>query len=267
MGVNHVLADVNKLSWVVSGRSAARRALILCPSCRFWKVEARKQQMGSLPEPRVEPRKPFTAVGTDLMGPLSVTIGRSTVKRYVCIFNCLATRAVHLEVVPSQEADAFIQAFHRFCSRRNVTPDKIFSNNGGNFIAAEKELIKTVKWHFNPPRASHQGGFYEVLFKIFQKICSVVAESTLTEFDLMTYVAEIEKIINNRPITSLPSNPNDCQALTSSAILTGSLADSFASHEFLKADAYRHSWKNTHYLATKFWNQWQTQYLNLLQPK
>ena len=202
------------------------------------------------------------------MGPLWVTIGRSRVKRYICIYNCMATRAVHLEVVPSQECDAFLQAYRRFCSRRNVSPAEIFSDNGGNFIAAEKELKRFVKWHFNPPRASHQGGFYEVFFRIFRKVFrAVVTESTLTEFDLMTYVAKIERIINNRPITKLPSNPNDSAALTPSAILKGSLADDSSSRKFSKTDAYRNSWKKTQYLANKFWHQWTTEYLNLLQPK
>ena len=79
---------------------------------------------------------PFKAVGTDLMGPLTVRIGRSSVKRYVCIFNCLATRPVHFEVVQALDADAFIQAFRRFCNRRNVRPSDVYSDNGGNFVAA-----------------------------------------------------------------------------------------------------------------------------------
>ena len=252
----------------LNGRSAAKRVLNLCITCRLWKISQGRQQMRNLPAQRVEAARPFNFVGTDLMGPILVTIGRSRVKRYVCIFNCLATRAVHLEVVPSQDADAFIQAYRRFCGRRNVTPAEIFSDNGGNFVAAEKELSKTVKWHFNPPRASHHGGFYEAFFRIFRQIFrSVVTDSTLTEFDLMTYMAEIERIINNRPITKLPSSPNESAALTPSAILTGSLADNSSSCEFLKAETYRQAWKKTQYLATRFWNQKTTQYLHLLQPK
>ena len=125
-----------------------------------------------------------------------------------------------------------------------------------------------MKWRFNPPRASHQGGFYEIFFKIFRKIFRTVAsESTLTEFDLLNYVTEIERILNNRPITNLPANPNDCTALAPSTILTGSLADVSDSREFSKADACRHAWRKTRYLANKFWDQWTKQYLPLLQPK
>ena len=174
---------------------------------------------------------------------------------------------MHLEVVPAVDCDSFIQAYRRFCNCRNVTPTDLYSDNGGAFVAAEKEL-RSVAWHFNPPRASHQGGFYEVFFKIFRKIFrAVVSEATLGEYDLLTYVAEIERIINNRPITSLPSDPDDWAALTPNAILTGSLADDAPLGVFLKADGYRHSWKKTQYLADKFWSQWTKQYLHLLQPK
>ena len=89
----------------------------------------------------------------------------------------------------------------------------------------------------------------------------------MNEFDLFTYVVEIERILNNRPITKLPNSPDDWTALSPSAILSGSLADDVKFDSFMKADAYRHSWKKTEYLADKFWKQWLNQYLPLLQPK
>ena len=96
--------------------------------------------MGNLPADRVTKSIPVKAVGTDLMGLSTVRIGRNSVKRYVCIFNCLATRAVHFEIVQALDADAFIQAFRRFCNRRNVRPSDVYRDNGGNFVAAEREL-------------------------------------------------------------------------------------------------------------------------------
>ena len=89
----------------------------------------------------------------------------------------------------------------------------------------------------------------------------------MNEFDLFTYVVEIERILNNRPITKLPNSPDDWTALSPSAILSGSLADDVKFDSFMKADAYRHSWNKTEYLADKFWKQWLNQYLPLLQPK
>ena len=268
LGVNHVLAELNKEVWIIKGRAAVKRVLNDCVSCRFWRSRAGSQQMGNLPPHRVKKSEAFQAIGTDMMGPLMVTAGRSRLKRYVCIFNCMATRAVHLEVVPSLDVNAFLQAYRRFCSRRNVVPSDVYSDNGGCFVAAEKELKGIICWHFNPPRASHQGGFYKVFFKLFRKLFrTVVASSTLTDYDFQTYVCEVERILNNRPITALPSSRDDWTALTPNAILTGSLADDVPPDKFLKADAYRNSWKKTQYPSDKFWQQWLTQYLPLLQPK
>ena len=112
-------------------------------------------------------KPPFTTVGTDMMGPILVTIGRTQGKRCICIFNCLATRIIHLEVVTSLDASLFLQAYQRFCNRRNANPTAIHSDNGGNFVAAEKWLSAEVTVKFNPPSASHHGGFYEIFKKLF----------------------------------------------------------------------------------------------------
>jgi len=139
--------------------------------------------MASLPWERVTPGKPFQSCGTDLMGPLNVRVGRSLKKRWLCIFNCLSTRAVHFEVVQSLDASAFIQAFRRFCNHRNCTPSIMYRDNDGNFIMANKELKGTmeeqssketsdsllkfgIQWKYNPPLGSHHSGFYEVFFRI-----------------------------------------------------------------------------------------------------
>ena len=133
-------------------------------------------------------------------------------------------------------------------------------------MAAAKSL-KKINWHFNPPRASHQGGFYEVFFQIFRKVFrSIVTQATLHEFDLLTYVAEVERVINNRPITPMPSSPDDWDALTPSAIQTGSLGPTDESSErLLKAETYKSTWKKTEFLIERFWRQWSRQYLPLLQ--
>ena len=67
--------------------------------------------MADLPKERITPDKPpFTAVGVDYFGPLEVKQGRSRVKRYGCIFTCLALRAVHIEIAHSLDTDSMINA-------------------------------------------------------------------------------------------------------------------------------------------------------------
>ena len=101
--------------------------------------------MRDLPFDRVNIGPCFKAIGTDLMGYLTIRSGPNSLKRYVCIFNCLATRAVHFEIVQSLEASAFLQAYTRFCNKRNVFPSDVCSDNGGNFVAADKELCTVQK--------------------------------------------------------------------------------------------------------------------------
>ena len=69
---------------------------------------------------------------------------------------------------------------------------------------------------------------------------SIVSQATLSKFDLLIYVAEVERVINNRPITAIPSFPDDWAALMPSAILTGSLGPTDESPEkLLKAETYK----------------------------
>ena len=83
---------------------------------------------------------------------------------------------------------------------------------------------------------------------------SIVGEATLDEFDLLTLVTEIERILNNRPITKLSSHPNDFSALTPNMILTGVTCEDLPPDVFMKSDALRRSWRKTQYLAEQFWN-------------
>ena len=55
------------------------------------------------------------------------------VNGYVCLFVCLTTRAVHLEIVMDLTTEAFMAAFGRFVARRGRL-NTILSDNGTNFV-------------------------------------------------------------------------------------------------------------------------------------
>ncbi|PIK44569.1 hypothetical protein BSL78_18566 [Apostichopus japonicus] len=147
-------------------------------------------------------------VGVDYFGPFEAKRGRSTVKRFGCIFTCLSSRAVHLEVCESLDADSFLNAFRRFVARRGQ-PVKIFSDNGSNFQAGEKELRNAFKamnkddveaffhskgceWHFNPPTASHFGGAWERLIRSVRRILrGVLRQQTVTDEVLTTVLLRL----------------------------------------------------------------------------
>jgi len=92
--------------------------------------------------------------------------------------------------------------------------------------------------------ASHQNGFTEAFFHLVRKIFrSVVGKATVDESDLLTLVADIERILNDCPIIHLPSTLDNSDSLTPSMILTGSLGYAVVPVVFMKGDAYHRSWK------------------------
>ena len=119
LGQEYVLSSLRQRYWIIKGRSAVRRVLSECFLCRKLGAARGEQLMGNLPKERLTPEDPpFTSVGVDYFGPLYVHQGRSHVKHYGCVFTCLTTRAVHIEITSSLDTDSFINALRRFTSLR-----------------------------------------------------------------------------------------------------------------------------------------------------
>jgi len=129
--------------------------------------------MGELPRPRITPSRPFLHAGVDYAGPIRLRCskgrGQRSYKAFIAVFVCLATKAVHLEVVSDYTADAFLAALRRFVSRRGLCAT-LRSDCGTNFVGADAQLRaflasahpeqrllrqrlenEGIKWLFNPP--------------------------------------------------------------------------------------------------------------------
>ena len=61
-------------------------------------------------------------------------------KRYGCIFTCMTTRAVHLEVAPDMTTSAFINALRRFVARRGPI-QHLYSDNGKTLFVTRRDPI------------------------------------------------------------------------------------------------------------------------------
>ena len=143
--MERVLAESRRRYWIIRGRKFVKKILHQCITCRRLRGKTETQQMADLPASRVTPfEPPFTRVGVDYFGPFMVKRGRSNVKRYGCIFTCLSIRAVHVEVSYTLDTDSFIHALERFIARRGE-PKEIWSDNGTNFVGAQKELHRAIK--------------------------------------------------------------------------------------------------------------------------
>ena len=178
----------------------------------------------------------FTRTAVDFGGPFITVQGRE--KRYLCLFTCLATQAVHLEIAFGLDTDSFLNAFYRMASRRGL-PEEIYSDNGTNFKGADNELKslvlqidenkiqesvahKGVKWHFNPPFAPHFGGVHESMIKSAKwAIKAILGNTDINEEELMTAVIGADGLINSRPLTYQSANPADDVPLTPNHFLHG----------------------------------------------
>ena len=249
VGTHQVLSEIRQRYWVISGVSSVKRVLNKCHKCRRQNAKMGEQITAPLPEIRVSSDEnqlvfPFSAVGLYYFGPLYVKTGPETRslkrnpllnKRYGCIFTCLRYRAVHIELAQDLTSDSFINAVLHFVSRRGP-PRIIYSDNGTNFRGAELDVVKALKnwnqkeiqsklnqrgidWKFNPPLASHQGGVWERLICSIRRILHSMIGERLVNEETLTFLTEVEKVMNDRPLTKGSDDPEDLEALTPNHVL------------------------------------------------
>ena len=117
-GVDHVRNELRQQYWILRCRATVRKILHWCSYCRRRKAKPAPPMMASLPYDRLQIAPAFSKVGLDFFGPLKVKHLRKQEKRYGCLFTCMVTRAVHLEVAFSLSTDSIIMCLRRFIARR-----------------------------------------------------------------------------------------------------------------------------------------------------
>ena len=286
-GTNGTLADIRQKYWIIHGREQVKKYERECVTCVMRKKRVHRQVMAPLPAHRVTvPIRAFAKVGVDYAGPYLVRISRKTdAKRWLCLFTCTTSRAVHLEVVYSMDTDGFLNAMTRMVARRGK-PEFVVSDNGTNFVSAERELRELVagldqdrivedaanrgiEWHFNPPYGSHHGGMFEALIKSAKKaLRSILGEARLTDEELLTAVVEVEGLLNSRPLTYCGDDVKDEPVLTPNHFLIGQSGGQLAPRIVEEvACSPRHRWKYVQQLVTSIWRRWNKEFLTLLQTR
>lgn len=290
-GPQSLLANIREMFWPISGRNLARKIVKNCVRCARYSGQKICPTMGDLPATRVRPTAPFSCVGVDYAGPFIMKDrtgrGCKPLKCWVALFICFSTRAIHLELVLALTCADFLQAFNRFISRRGK-PCEVFSDNGTNFVRANKELKEmseflknncrpisdfaanmNVKWHFIPPNSPHFGGIWEAGVKSVKfHIKRVLGSNSIYFFDFQTLLIRIEAILNSRPISPMSSDPSDLTALTPAHFLIGRNPTTLADPPTPDVGENRLTkYQLLQKLYEHFWKRWSTEYISELQQR
>ena len=283
-----LLALLRTRFWILGGKRAIKSITRSCVTCHRYKAAVQQQLMGHLPPARVTPSRPFSSVGIDFAGPvLTKPDHKRTPKRnksYIAVFVCMATKAIHLEVVSDLSTAAFLAAFRRFCARRG-TPAEAFTDNATNFVGADNELqeflvclqselpphlvTQSIKWQFIPPHAPNFGGLWEAGVKSVKfHLRRVSSMAVFTFEELTTILLSIEACLNSRPLCPQSDDPEDFAPLTPGHFLIG--APLKAPPQLLLSDVKLNRldrWQLTQRATQDFWKRWQLEYLNTLQNR
>ncbi len=237
-GVSITLTHLLRKYWLVQGRRQVRSVITSCLVCRRQSPRPLQQIMAPLPHFRVPQGNhpaPFDNIGVDMAGPFTISNDRRITmnKRYFLLITCTTTRAIHLEPLASASTPAFLMAYERFLARRRGQdhPTSAICDNGTNITGGMRELSQLWKkedkallqkryasttWKFVPPLASHYGGVYERLIAAVKKSLyhALPQETPFSDEEFHTALVEVEGILNSRPLSYVPTEPDAPRPLT-----------------------------------------------------
>ena len=280
-GLRETLNHIRTKYWVLRGREAVKKVIRPCVVCkRADGVPFAGCILPDLPRNWVDDNAPFSHTGLDFAGPLLVTgKNRDVMKCYVCLYTCLSTRAVHLELVQGLDVESFLRSFRRFCARRGL-PVTLLSDNAKTFKLASKEIKKLVRsptlfdyftnrkvdWRFIVALSPWMGGAWECLIHSVKRcLVKVIGRATLSYYELSTILTEVESVINCRPLTYLYGDEGGVEyALTPSHLIYGRNVSESNEHYHEVVSTYESlsmRAKYHHRLLSQFTRQWKNEYL------
>ena len=283
MGVNVTTNHLREKYLVVHARQEVKRCVSSCAECsRRFRIRPKTQQMAPLPGIRLEMTgRPFENCATDYAGPYFTKQGRGKVraKRYLCLFLCLQTHCCHLEMATSLDVSGFMNALVRMTAKRGW-PKKMLSDNGTNFVAAEKEIRalvaqldqkqieratanKGITWYWNPPVAPHFGGVFESMIKSAKRaIAAVLPNADVDDEELQTIFTGVESLLNSRPLTTISDDPNDELVLTPNHFLIGQMGGDIVP-ENVDTTVFnaKNRWRRIQKLVRHVWKRWMKGYI------
>ena len=264
-GVSETLTEIRSEFHIQKCRQLIRKLIYQCNTCR--KYEGKNYNYPpppDLPESRLKQNCSFYNIGIDYAGPVYVynvyNKNNELFKAWISLITCQSSRAVYLDLATDYTGKSCINVLRRFFSRRG-TPNIIISDNGSSFIAADVQTFATenrVRWKFNLQAAPWFGGFFERLVKSVKRCLNkCLSKSKVTYEEMLTLLIEIEKIINNRPLTYVYNDLSE-EPLTPSHLVNGRRLGHNFSEDINDPIELNEQLSK---ILDHFWNRWSKDYL------
>ena len=311
IGIGQALYFLRRQFRTCGGKREIKRILNLCakPFCK--KPIPIAQRLAPIPSIRIDDYQAWRRVSCDLMGPFvvkhvcvieegdefSIKPKKSkrskkkvvketcphpkTTKAWGCLFTCLQTRAVHVELVADMSTTTFLRAFSRMCARRGV-PDYIWSDNAASFKSADRTLrqlykqidwnevhnkgvVKNIEWRFGTELAPHSNGVVERMVQSVKTALKTTFRNSGVPFrQLETIMIEAEAIVNDRPLVAQSEDESAQHTITPSQLCIGRCVTTLPLDQKVEQKAHTDYTRMQMYrkeLILKFWKRWKHEYL------
>ncbi|XP_047032787.1 uncharacterized protein LOC124639459 isoform X2 [Helicoverpa zea] len=285
-GPQLLIASIRQVYWPLGGRNLSKSVVKHCIKCFKFKCQNIQPVMGQLPVNRTQLEFPFLNSSVDYAGPILIADrkgrGCKLVKAYLCIFVCLAVKAVHIELVTDLTKEGYMAALSRFVARRGK-PKSILSDNGTNFVGTCNELQqflqqsnisyevaqRGIEFTFAPPYSPHFNGIAEAAVRSTKHHLKRLLQLThFTYEEMVTCLTQIEAVLNSRPLTPLSSDPLDFTVLTPSHFLIGRSLIAVPHPQVSDVNIGRlERYHRVEHIKQHFWNRFHLEYISLLQQK
>ena len=235
-----------KTAWIVNAKKLAKQIVRSCVRCRYLRKMIETQKMAALPEILQVPSPPFTNIGIDLLGPLTVKSmvnKRSTMKVWVVLFLCLNVKAISMELAPGYSTADFLLAYAAHVSQKGL-PTFVHSDRGSQLVSAQKDITaehhkydwdfisrsssaQGTTWHFTPSGGQWRNGSTEAFVKKFKMSFSHLYRDTRFNYaELNCAIKRISNVLNDRPVSAQRSrtfsaDDDFIMPLTPNMLLTG----------------------------------------------
>ncbi|XP_068143648.1 uncharacterized protein [Drosophila tropicalis] len=290
-GVSAMFVTIRQKYWIIGARNLIRRITHECLNCFRQRHHTANQFMANLPAVRVRQAFPFEHTGCDYAGPILLKVhkGRNPRKEkgYICLFVCMVTSALHLELATDLSTDTFLAALKRFMARRGKC-SQMYSDNGRNFVGAKRALDEMVqllasrehndvvskalsdqgiKWNFIPPYSPHWGGKWESAVRSVKlHLRRVIGTNVLTFEQMHTLLSQIESVVNSRPLCT--ASDTEIAYLSPAHFLIGRTYTAVPEDGYLQIPTNRLSyWQHVQAMLQGFWKRWHQEYLTSLQQR